>query len=122
MPEVPFPIATRCARGLALAVLFFLAAPLAPGLAAVHPVALVTAETENELVAVNPDTGQILKRVSLPADPEYVGVKGATVVVVSGRAGAVSLLAWPSLRLRTVLHGFGRPHLVAFSPRATWPT
>jgi len=117
---VPFPIASRCARELALAVVIFLALPLAPGHAAVHPVALVTAETENELLAVDPDTGQILKRVSLPADPEYVGIKGATVVVVSGRAGAVSLLGWPSLRLRTIVHGFGQPHLVAFSPWGNW--
>jgi DNA-binding beta-propeller fold protein YncE len=120
MSDVTSAIGLRGARVLALAVVFLLAVPLAPGRAAVRPVALVTAETENELVAVDPDTGQILRRVSLPADPEYVGVKGATVVVVSGRAGAVSLLAWPSLRLRAVLHGFGQPHLVAFSPKGNW--
>ena len=88
--------------------------------AAAGPVALVTAETENELVAVNLVSGQILKRVSLPSDPEYVGVDGATVVVVSGRAGAVSLLGWPSLHLLKVLRGFGAPHLVAFAPDRKW--
>jgi DNA-binding beta-propeller fold protein YncE len=94
-------------------------APL-PARAGAGPVALVTAETENELVAVDPASGTILKRVVLPSDPEYVGVERAVVVAVSGRAGAVSLLAWPSLRLVDVLRGFGDPHLVAFAPDGRW--
>ena len=84
------------------------------------PVALVTAETENELIAVDPRSGRVLRRVSLPADPEYVGVSGDTVVAVSGRAGAVSLLRWPSLGPMRILRGFGQPHLVAFSPDGRW--
>ena len=84
------------------------------------PVALVTAETENELIAIDPGSGRVLRRVSLPADPEYVGVSGGTVVAVSGRAGAVSLLGWPSLRPLKILRGFGQPHLVAFAPDGKW--
>ena len=88
--------------------------------ASVGPVALVTAETENELIAIDARSGRVLKRVSLPADPEYVGVSGGTVVAVSGRAGAVSLLGWPSLRVVKILRGFGQPHLVAFAPDGRW--
>ena len=85
-----------------------------------RPVALVTAETENQLIAVDPDSGRVLRRVSLPSDPEYVGVDRATVLVVSGRGGAVSFLAWPSLRLLKIVRGFGQPHLIAFSPDGRW--
>jgi DNA-binding beta-propeller fold protein YncE len=85
-----------------------------------RPIALVSAETENELIAIDPRSGQVLRRVVLPADPEYVGVTGSTIVAVSGRAGAVSFLSWPSLRGLKILRGFGQSHLVAFAPDGKW--
>jgi len=51
-------------------------------------VALVTAEQQNQLVAVDLSAGKVLRRVSLPADPQNVAVGEKTVVVVSTKAGA----------------------------------
>lgn len=81
------------------------------------PVALVTAEKQNELLAVSLPDGAILRRVRLPADPENVDVGPAgPAVVVSARGGAVTLLAWRSLKVVKVLHGFRGPHLAAIAP------
>jgi len=80
------------------------------------PVALVTAETENELLAVNPWSGQVLRRVHVPADPENVAATGdAPVVVVSTRGAAVTLLDWRTLEPLAVIHGFGSPHIPAIA-------
>ncbi len=85
------------------------------------PVALVTAESENELLAVSLPGGAILRRVRLPADPENVAALVAgPAVVVSAKAGAVSILAWRSLRAVRVLRGFRSPHLVAIAPDGEW--
>lgn len=81
-----------------------------------RPVALVTAESLNQLLAVELSSGRILRRLRLPADPENVVADGSLAAVVSARAGAVTLLAPNSLRIRRVLYGFGSPHLAAFSP------
>jgi hypothetical protein len=84
-----------------------------------QPVALVTAEQQNELLAVALPQGRVVRRVSLPDDPENVVVGPgpmATVVVLSSKAGAVSLLDGWTLRIRRVLRGFVSPHLAAFSP------
>lgn len=78
------------------------------------PVALVTAETQNQLLAIALPSGKVLRRLRMPADPENVAVVGAEhVVVVSPRAGAVTVLATPSLRIVRVLRGFSDPHVVA---------
>ena len=79
------------------------------------PVALVTAETLNQLIALDLPSGQVLKRLDMPADPENVEAYGSNAVVVSARAGAVTLLAPSSLRIRKVIRGFGAPHLAAFA-------
>ena len=78
------------------------------------PVALVTAETQNRLLAVALPSGRVLKRLPMPADPENVAVVGAKwAVVVSPRAGAVTVVSTPSLRVVRVLRGFASPHVVA---------
>jgi DNA-binding beta-propeller fold protein YncE len=78
------------------------------------PVALVTAETQNELLAISLPDGRVLKRLPMPADPENVAVVGGRhAVVVSPRAGAVTVVSTPSLRVVRVLRGFTRPHIVA---------
>jgi streptogramin lyase len=78
------------------------------------PVALVTAETQNGLLAVALPSGQVLKRLPMPADPEDVAVVGAKwAVVASPRVGAVTVVSLPSLRIVRVLHGFASPHIVA---------
>src|SRR5580692_359609 len=96
LPRAFWSVAADPVLLLLAAVVAGLAATPLSARAASTPVALVTAEPENELIAVDLSSARILRRVRLPSDPEYVGVERATVVVVSGRAGAVSLLAWPS--------------------------
>lgn len=76
--------------------------------------ALVAAESENRLVLVNLRRGRVIRSVPLPADPEYVAANRRVVVAVSA-AGAVTLLARPSLRRITVLTGFRSPHIPAIS-------
>ena len=77
------------------------------------PVALVTAETQNALLAISLPSGHVLKRLPMPADPENVAVVGAKwAVVVSPRAGAVTVVSTPSLRIVRVLRGFVNPHIV----------
>jgi DNA-binding beta-propeller fold protein YncE len=78
------------------------------------PVALVTAETQNQLLAIALPSGKVLRRLRMPADPENVAVVGAGhAVVVSPRAGAVTVLSTPSLRVVRILRGFSDPHIVA---------
>lgn len=84
------------------------------------PVALVTAETQNELIAVSFPDGRVLRRIALPADPQNVVANQKVIVVVSPRSGAVSLLGARSLRVTRVLRGFGSPHMAALAPFGKW--
>ena len=83
-----------------------------------EPVALVTAETENALLAVDLGSGQVVRRIPMPADPQNVETTRAddAAAVVSTRAGAVTLLSLPRLRVRRTIRGFAEPHIAAFSP------
>jgi DNA-binding beta-propeller fold protein YncE len=97
------------------------AGSLAAARAGGTPVALVTAETENALLAVSLPEGRVLRRVALPADPENVVADvGRTVVVVSARGHAVSLLDWRSLRVVKVFSHFGGPHLAVIAPQGEY--
>jgi DNA-binding beta-propeller fold protein YncE len=75
------------------------------------PVALVTAETRNELLAVSLPGGRIVKRLRTPADPQNVETSDRTAVVVSTRGAAVTLIDVRRLRVVKVLRGFGSPHI-----------
>ena len=75
------------------------------------PVALVTAETMNELLAISLPDGRVLKRLRIPADPENVEASDRTAVVVSTRGAAVTLVDLRRLRVVKVLRGFGSPHI-----------
>jgi DNA-binding beta-propeller fold protein YncE len=79
------------------------------------PEALVTAETENRLIAVDMRTGRVIRRVSLPADPENVAISGVAIVVSPG-SHTVSLVSPDPLRVVKELHGFSSPEIVAVSP------
>jgi DNA-binding beta-propeller fold protein YncE len=83
-----------------------------------EPVALVTAETENALLVVGLSSGDVLRRLPMPADPENVETTPANdaAAVVSTRAGAVTLLSLPRLHVRRTIRGFKEPHIAAFSP------
>jgi YVTN family beta-propeller protein len=80
------------------------------------PVALVTAEQQNALFAVDLRSGKVLRRSSLPGDPQNVAVGHETVVVVSTKAHAVTLLDRASLRVLKVIRSFAAPHIVAIGP------
>jgi DNA-binding beta-propeller fold protein YncE len=80
--------------------------------------ALITAETENQLLVADLPGGRVIRRIRLPHDPENVASsgKGGVVVVVSSGAGKVTLLDRDTLRPLRVLGGFASPHMPAFSP------
>ena len=80
-------------------------------------VALVTAEGENSLVAVSLPDGRVIRRVTLPADPENVVAQAeGPAVVVSSKGHAVTVLAWHSLRIVATFRDFRSPHLAAITP------
>jgi DNA-binding beta-propeller fold protein YncE len=87
-----------------------------------EPVALVTAETQNALLAVDLSSGQVVRRLRMPADPQNVETTPANdaAAVVSTRAGAVTLLALPRLSVRRTFRGFAEPHIAAFTPNGRY--
>src|SRR5947208_2318687 len=86
-----------------------------------RPVALATAETEDELVAVSLASGRVIRRVDLPADPENIEVgPSGPAVVVSTKAGVVTLLDSRSLKILKILRGFGSPHIATMAPDGEW--
>jgi YVTN family beta-propeller protein len=80
------------------------------------PVALVTAEHQNALFAVDLRSGKVVDRAKLPADPQNVAIGRETVVVVSTKAHAVTLLDRRSLHVLKVIRSFAEPHIVAIGP------
>lgn len=82
-----------------------------------RPVAVVTAETANEVLAVSlgPHGGRILKRVHL-VDPLMVAASLHGPAVVVNPHGTVTLLAWRSLRPIKVFHGFRTPEVARIAP------
>jgi YVTN family beta-propeller protein len=101
--------------GLAAALLLVPAAPA--GGSAERPVALVTAETSNEVLALSlgPHGGQVLKRVHLD-DPLMIAAPLHGPAVVVDPHGTVTLLAWHSLRPVKVFHGFRTPEVATIAP------
>lgn len=87
-----------------------------------RPVALVTAETQNTLLAISLRSGRVLRKAALPFDPENVEVDpaGGPAVVVSTSAGKVSLLDPRSLLVRATFSRFRQPHIAARSPDGHW--
>jgi DNA-binding beta-propeller fold protein YncE len=78
--------------------------------------ALVTAETEHQIVTVDLATGVVTRRTTVPAGPQYVSGEPGVEVVTSPTAGAVSILEGDPLRVAKVFHGFGAPRITAISP------
>ena len=80
-------------------------------------VALVTAETSNEVIAVSlgPRGGHVLRRVHL-VDPLMVAAPPHGPAVVVNPAGTVTLLAWATLRPIKVFHSFRTPKVAAVAP------
>ena len=80
------------------------------------PLALVTADLEASVVAVDVSTGQVHRRVRTPADPrsiESIGVIGALVAHTAG--GGMTLID-SALRVHPIAGEFGAPRYSAVSP------
>ena len=104
-----------------LAPLLVVGALLLPSSAAAQsagrPVALVTAETSNEVIAVSlgPEGGHVLRRVHL-VDPLMIAAPSHGPAVVVNPSGKVTLLAWHTLRLIKVFRSFRTPKVAAVAP------
>jgi DNA-binding beta-propeller fold protein YncE len=84
-------------------------------------IALVTAQTQDRLLAVALPSGRVVRSVTVPGSPDYVAAAGlgGPYVVVSA-AGWVTLLTGPRLHREIVLHGFGAPHIPGIVPGGGW--
>jgi YVTN family beta-propeller protein len=103
-----------------VAVLAVSGATRSPGVrAGGTPVALVTAETENDVLAVSLPGGKVVRRARLPDPEEIVSTPGGQAVVVSPE-GTVTLLDGRSLKVLAVLRGFRSPQIAAITPDGQW--
>jgi len=85
-------------------------------LGAGRQVALVTADEEARLVAVDLATGQVRRHVRTLAKPRSIETVGGTAVVAHSELGAVTLVRGSTLRVEHVLRGFGEPRYTAAHP------
>jgi DNA-binding beta-propeller fold protein YncE len=98
---------------------FLAAAAAAPfalraGVGVAPPVALVTADLEAAVVAVNPYAGRVVRRIATRPDPRSIELVGATAVVAHTALGEVSLLE--GLAVKAVLRDFEEPRYTASAP------
>jgi hypothetical protein len=81
------------------------------------PLALVTADLEAHVAAVELSSGRIHRRLATLPGPRSVESVGARYAVVAHTGhGAVSIVDGLSLRVRHVLHGFAEPRYTAAHP------
>jgi DNA-binding beta-propeller fold protein YncE len=105
-------------RLIVLAVALVLVPVASARTAANRPVAIVAAETSNQVIAVSLGIhgGRVLKRVHV-TDPLMVAAPlHGPAVVLSPATGSVTLLAWHSLRAVKVFHGFRDPEVARVAP------
>jgi len=104
-------------RLLVLATALLLAPAASAHPAANRAIAIVAAETANEVLAVSlgPHGGHVLKRVRLE-DPLMVAAPLHGPAVVLNPHGTVTLLGWHSLRPIKVFHGFSDPQVARIAP------
>lgn len=79
-------------------------------------VALVTADLEARLVAVDLATGRIRRHVSTLPQPRSIETVGAMAVVAHSELGAISLVRGETLEVAHVLRGFAEPRYTAAHP------
>ncbi|HET7043724.1 MAG TPA: hypothetical protein VFI37_02640 [Gaiellaceae bacterium] len=77
------------------------------------PVALVTADLESHLVAVDLRSGRVVRHVQTLAYPRSIESIGNRAVVAHSELGAVSIVHGGTLEIAHVLHGFGEPRYTA---------
>ena len=83
------------------------------------PVALVTAESANEVLAVSLPDGKVLRRVHV-RDPQSIAARQLGPAVVVSPSGTVTLLAWHTLRPIKVFRSFRSPQIAAIAPDGEW--
>jgi DNA-binding beta-propeller fold protein YncE len=79
-----------------------------------HRLALVTADLEAHVVAVDLADGRVLRRITTRPDPRSIERVGETAVVAHTAVGEVTLLR--GFGVRHVLEGFDEPRYTAGSP------
>jgi serine/threonine protein kinase, bacterial len=85
------------------------------------PIALVTAETENEMLAVSLPAGRVIARVHVAPGPQTLAAgSSGPVVVVSPASGTVTLVSRRTLHTVAVLRGFRSPQIAAVAPDGRW--
>ena len=80
------------------------------------PLALVTADLESSVVAVDVSSGQVLRRLATPADPRSIESIGWVGALVAHTAGGRMTLIDSDLRVRPIAGDFGAPRYTAVSP------
>jgi hypothetical protein len=80
--------------------------------------ALVTADIESAVVAVNPFSGRIVRRIRTRPDPRSIERVGETAVVAHTATGEVSLLR--GLSVWHVVEGFAEPRYTAAAPNGRY--
>jgi DNA-binding beta-propeller fold protein YncE len=78
------------------------------------PLALVTADLEEHVAAVEIGSGRIVKRIPTLAGPRAIDSPTvSTAVVAHTSEGALSIIDAVALKVRRVIRGFGEPRYVA---------
>jgi DNA-binding beta-propeller fold protein YncE len=80
------------------------------------PLALVTADLESHVVAVDLTQGRVSRRVRTPADPRSIESIGVVGALVAHTAGGRMTLIDSDLRVRPIRGEFGAPRYTAVSP------
>lgn len=80
------------------------------------PLALVTADLESRLVAVDLSSGRVRHHVRTLPSPSSIEAVERVAVVAHAREGSVSLVDGDTLAVARVLHGFGEPRYTAGHP------
>jgi hypothetical protein len=73
------------------------------------PTALVTADLESHVVAINLANGRRMREIRTASDPRSIESVGNDAIVAHTETGVVSVLDGKTLRVRRVLEGFAEP-------------
>jgi hypothetical protein len=84
------------------------------------PVALVTADLESRLVAVEVEQGRIVRYVDTLPYPRSIETVGGFAVVAHPDRGAVTIVDGRSLSVAHVVRGFGEPRYTSAHPRGRY--
>lgn len=87
------------------------------GLLGGTPLALVTADLESHVVAVELASGRVVGQVRTERGPRSIeSIDARTALIAHTSAGVVSVLDGASLRVRALLRGFAEPRYTAADP------